>query len=257
MQLVPTSAPPPVTAQSVRLADGDPGVAFTISNMRVKAEQGAVTPAVREYALQTVSAVPSRDTRGEIEAIFRRVKREIAFRGEFGEVVQDPATTLRWKAGDCDDHATLLASLLLALGYDAEFVTVAPQPGDFSHVYVEVQDKRTGQWLPLDTTTRASYVGWEPFNPARRRTWGTMRGLSGLAGYGLRDPDPSQTSTTGQIIASQLQQTLQPLVQAYAYRVQYPQGGPTVGLNLNGNAMLLAGAFLAVLAFPGGRRGRR
>lgn len=232
-----------ITAESHPLALGDSGVAFTVANMRVQAEQGARTPSVREYALNTVRNVASRDTRGEIDAIFQRVKKEIKFRGEYGETVQDPVLTLRWQAGDCDDQAALLASLLMSLGYDVEFVTIAPDGGDFGHVYVQVFDRTSGAWLPLDSTVKGSYAGWQAPNPARRRLWGTMKGMSGLAGLG---DDPGAFNPS--------------IVDAYAYRIKYPEGGPATGffLNADGNAMLLVGLALGALFFSGrGHRGRR
>jgi transglutaminase-like putative cysteine protease len=57
---------------------------------------------------------------------------------------------------DCDDQACLIAALLLATGCEARFATVAfrkimfqgkPQ---YSHVFAQAKEPRTGTWLTLD-----------------------------------------------------------------------------------------------------------
>ncbi len=82
--------------------------------------------------------------------------------------------TLQLKAGDCDDHSVLIAALLKSIGYQVQFKTVATERGNpqqFSHVYVIVRDKRTGQWVPLDSTVPGSFAGWEPPMIYRSRTY--------------------------------------------------------------------------------------
>jgi hypothetical protein len=44
-------------------------------------------------------------------------------------------------------------------------------PGELSHVYVEVRDKLTGAWLSLDPTVARSYPGWQPEQIARSVTY--------------------------------------------------------------------------------------
>lgn len=57
---------------------------------------------------------------------------------------------------DCDDYASLLAALVLAVGGTARFVTVAFKNAFFngqrqySHVFVQALEPRTGQWIILD-----------------------------------------------------------------------------------------------------------
>jgi len=113
----------------------------------------------------------------EIDSIFEYVRDHIEFRGEHGETLQSPEATLRLGAGDCDDQSMLLATLLQLNGHDTRFRTVAlhSSPDEFSHVYVEVRDRQTGQWLPVDTTIQTAYPGWQPDDVARSQTYGTMR----------------------------------------------------------------------------------
>src|SRR5581483_3845755 len=90
--------------------------------------------------------------------------------------------------GDCDDHSTLIAALLKSLGYKVQFKVVATDQGstDFTHVYAVVKDKRSGQWVPLDSTVARAFPGWEPpgiqrqrmyMIPQKHRLRGGMRGL--------------------------------------------------------------------------------
>ena len=105
----------------------------------------------------------------EITAVLDWIKRSIEFRGENGETVQSPEATLEIGAGDCDCQSTLAAAMFRWLGFQTRFRTVAlmDSPGELSHVYVEVKDKRSGQWMPLDPTVARSYPGWEPEFVAR------------------------------------------------------------------------------------------
>lgn len=180
--------------QSHTIPDGDAGVQETVRWMKAMANGrgGAQNIMVRHAALQAV-----RDTeRGktEIEAVLDWVKRNIEFRGEYGETVQEPAWTLQLGAGDCDCQSTLAAAMLMSLGFETRFRTISlsDNPQELSHVYVEVRDKRSGQWIPLDPTVARSYPGWEPEEIARSIDYvpdsmpaASGVSLLGLAGLGL------------------------------------------------------------------------
>ncbi len=228
--------------------------------------EGARNPIVRAAALRIVQSVPSRDHRGEIQALFDWQRRAIAFRGEKGETLQTPLVTLRLRAGDCDDHATLLAALLQALGYSTRFTTVAGDPrhaGEFSHVYLEVRDKAEGGWIPLDTTVPRARPGWQPENVSRKRTWEKPPAPPARAwstARALGDSAPAYPLTPGQAFTYSL---AQPLEQALAQRIAYPGGtalfanSSALGVNLSkwaGWGLLLFGGVLAFRAVSGARR---
>jgi transglutaminase-like putative cysteine protease len=151
------------------IPDGDAGIARTVQIMQGLAhgKWGARSFKVRQAAIEAVRGTE----RGmdEISSVMDWVKRNIEFRGENGETVQSPEATIELGAGDCDCQSTLAAAMLQWLGYQTRFSTVAmiDAPEDLSHVYVEVRDKRTGQWLPLDTTVARSWPGWKPDDVAR------------------------------------------------------------------------------------------
>jgi transglutaminase-like putative cysteine protease len=75
------------------------------------------------------------------------------------ELVQTPQYTLGQRAGDCDDQATLLASLLMATGHPAQFVAVGLSGQPLSHVMVQtlIGDKWTGA-----ETIIPKPLGWMP-----------------------------------------------------------------------------------------------
>jgi hypothetical protein len=171
---------------------GDAGVAATIAKMKalITSPQGVRSFLVRQKTLEAVQGVQ----RGlaEVDSIFNWIKWNIEFRGEYGETLQSPEATLNLGAGDCDDQAVLAATMLASLGYETRFKTVAAldSPDELSHVYVEVRDKSTQQWIPLDPTVEQSYPGWEPDGIARSEIyssnsndalWGFLAGIAALA----------------------------------------------------------------------------
>lgn len=172
---------------SETIPDGDAGVARTVQLMTSLAhgKYGDRSWRVRIAALQAVKGTE----RGmdEMSAVLDWVKSNIEFRGENGETLQSPEATLQAGAGDCDCQSTLAAAMLGWLGYQTRFKTVAlkDSPDELSHVYVEARDKRSGQWVPLDSTVAQSWPGWEPDNMARSVSYAAtpMPGGSGLGGF--------------------------------------------------------------------------
>lgn len=72
-------------------------------------------------------------------------------RGQFG------SSLVSWKPSlDCDDLTALLAALFLSLGREVRIITVAFRDAFFnnkrqySHVYLQVREPRTMQWIVVD-----------------------------------------------------------------------------------------------------------
>ncbi|MFB3813426.1 MAG: transglutaminase family protein [Terriglobales bacterium] len=188
------------------LPAGDAGVRRAITWMRALAQgtEGRLNPQVRALAIAIARGQPPRDDRAQASAVFQYVKTNIEFRGEADEVLQSPLVTLQLRAGDCDDHATLIAALLGALGIKAQFVTVAgdpQQPQTFTHVYAAAWIRNPGQWLPLDTTVGRSYPGWRPELVTRVQAWAPIAGMRGLGVENVPQvPPPSPGSKTASAI---------------------------------------------------------
>lgn len=67
------------------------------------------------------------------------------------ETLHTAETVMDLGAGDCDDKAILLASLLLSIGHPGvRFVALSLEPGQFCHVWV--QDYVEGGWIDLEPT---------------------------------------------------------------------------------------------------------
>ncbi|MCU1284467.1 MAG: transglutaminase protein [Acidobacteriales bacterium] len=248
------SSAQPMRAVSYPLQDGDAGVARTVRYMRafVEGNEGSRNAQVIQLATQITANVANRDAAGERNAIYNWVKQNIKFRNEADERLQSPLVTLRLRAGDCDDHASLIAALLRVLGHRVAFRTLAIGGPDFSHVECIAFDKRSGQWVPLDTTVAQAVPGWQAPNPQRVRDWQAMGDATD--------------------IVNSIVQGSAPLIQAVGSRIAHGQT-PGVGFDVTGNfnsngvgigttgistgALAMVGLGVAVFAFAVGRGGGR
>lgn len=81
------------------------------------------------------------------------VQKNIEYVNEGTEIFQTPPRTLRVGFGDCDDHTTLLATLLECLGIPAQIVVLWWERG-YRHVYPRALVQLGGRrrWVALDTT---------------------------------------------------------------------------------------------------------
>jgi transglutaminase-like putative cysteine protease len=154
------------------LPAGHAGTGRTLQLMRQLAREGAATLTVKQAAVAIVRAagVAGHDFAGEMDALFRFVRDRIRYaKDPVGiEDLQSPRFTLENRTGDCDDKATLLASLLLAIGHpaDVRFRVIGTHPlsEQFSHVYVVVN--ANGRRIALDPTRTGTPLGWEYPRPS-------------------------------------------------------------------------------------------
>lgn len=144
-------------------------------------------PAIQD-AIDDIERNSKSDSREDlIEATFEYVKEKVTFVEDetilarlFNidsgtELLITPARllTMHTPMGDCDDFSSLTKCLLMGMGIDTDFTTVAADsdnPGKFSHVYVE--DEETG--IPIDTS-HGKYLGWEAPNITRKQIWKRRR----------------------------------------------------------------------------------
>lgn len=115
------------------------------------ADQLSQMLAVRNWILANLLYVTDAS---EAKRLFRIPDSEMEH-GEL-EAVKSPEATLKTKRYDCDCGASLIASVLLALGIPVRFMAVSfhPEqvtgPDGFSHVFAQGFDGSTGQWVILD-----------------------------------------------------------------------------------------------------------
>lgn len=112
---------------------------------------------VHNYAIEATQEARSHDE--QISAVFYHVKNLIHSHRYTSEALQTPYDTLNYGAGDADDVAVLVASLLEALNFKTRFKVVAVNHKEFHHVYTQVF--QNGMWIALDPLY-SDTVGGEP-----------------------------------------------------------------------------------------------
>lgn len=137
-------------------------------------------PVIRELARTLVAGCPEADVHCELAALQAYVRDNVRYTSDVYQVetVQTPLSTLgliegpdgSWDAvtspppasGDCDCKATLLASLMLAIGIPGAFCAVGTESStDLSHVLVEAR-LGPGDYLPLEVIVPGAEPGWFP-----------------------------------------------------------------------------------------------
>lgn len=159
----PIQAKPTPNVVLATIPEGDAGTRETLKIMREYARASIRNPAqvIRRKAIQLLGSLPPRQWMLEVRTLHAFVRDQIRYTKDPQgmELVQTPEATLENGVGDCDDKATLLASLLIAAGHPAQFVAVGFDGGNFSHVLVETQIGN--RWVPLETIIPKE-PGWFP-----------------------------------------------------------------------------------------------
>lgn len=137
-----------------QIPNGRAGTDATLKHIGDLISASQETPAVRLSALSILEKknVNPKDQLRSISALFTWTKSQIRYvRDPIDvETIQAPEITLKLKAGDCDDHAALMASFAANLGIPARLVTVGHHHDQMSHIFAEALIG--GKWIPLDTT---------------------------------------------------------------------------------------------------------
>ncbi|MBF2046822.1 MAG: transglutaminase-like domain-containing protein [Leptolyngbya sp. IPPAS B-1204] len=162
-------AAPPLSLPQVNLGlipKGYLGTQSTLNHIQVLIQAGAKDFYVRQKAIDILleKAIRPKDYLGEIKALFEWVQQNVRYtKDPFRvEVLHSARRMLELRAGDCDDMAILLGSMLEAIGHPVRLVITGPdplRPKLFSHIYLEVFHQ--GRWIPLDATMPYP-MGWEP-----------------------------------------------------------------------------------------------
>lgn len=154
------------TYQLQMIPDGTAGTRATLAKMGRLVKQYKTVPVIRELALKITRSLPNKSWSGEATAVQEWVRDNIRYVRDVAgvETLQSPVQTLRLRQGDCDDHATLTASLLATIGHPTRFVAIGFSKGHFAHVLT--QTKVGTKWLPLETTENWAF-GEIPKNVAQ------------------------------------------------------------------------------------------
>lgn len=137
--------------------DGFAHTRATIAKMAPLATSSSHSFPIVALARSIVHDVPPRDYRGEMQRLYVWTREHVRYRKDpVGlEWLQSPERTIKERAGDCDDLATLLAALVGALGHEWRFITVGPAPTVQAHIAVQAFDARAKQWVTLDPVLEA------------------------------------------------------------------------------------------------------
>lgn len=140
------------------------GASQTLQEMARLIRQGKREQEIRNLAVKLTTqgfnerrGLLQKDYEGEARRLLQFVRDEIRYVRDTNnvELLHDPLTLLDVGAGDCDDKAILLASLLESIGNPTRLVAVAFEPEQFSHVWVQAFIH--GRWIDLEATEPLPY----------------------------------------------------------------------------------------------------
>ena len=158
-------APP---SQLLSIRSGSGGVADTLKLMAQCAKQYKVDPLIRQTAARAISSAPEKDDLAEAAALQDWVRSNIRYTGDVLDVetLQTPNYTLQEGYGDCDDQATLLAAMLLAVGIPAAYCAVGVDGDPYSHVMTFAGLRGYNPpYVALETTLTTDPQTGEPVGP--------------------------------------------------------------------------------------------
>lgn len=159
----------------IKLPNGADGNLLTVEFMKKVARERSKSPLVRQLACNILKQykVPSMHYAQEALAIGDWVKKNFRYvRDTRGvETLQDPLTMIDQiqrgnGQGDCDDHALLIATLLLSIGHSPSFRVVKynKYANSYAHIYVvcyERDKKSPVKRVVLDAIMKTKPTGFE------------------------------------------------------------------------------------------------
>jgi Transglutaminase-like superfamily len=153
----------PVTALqgiTIETPDGRAGSFQTVALMRAMVRESREQPAIIAKAQSIVGLQPPHDFQSEAKTLFEFVRSRVRYVRDVHEVetLTAPIFVLDRMCGDCDDKATLLASLYEAIGFPTRFVLAGYNGKNFEHVYLQVLVRDA--WVNADPTMPMPF-GWE------------------------------------------------------------------------------------------------
>lgn len=148
-------------AMVTQVPEGPAGVRETLKVMRRLVRHFKHNLTIHSLASEIISEITGKDFPGEVDCLFHWVRENIRYQKDINETetISTPLETLASGFGDCDDSATLLATMLETTGHKTRFKAVGFSWGVLSHVYTQTQIG--DHWFALDTT-EPNRMGWEP-----------------------------------------------------------------------------------------------
>lgn len=156
-------APP---ARLGQIPSGIAGVKATLKQMAQIVRQYKTDSGIHVLARQVTQGLPDQNSAGAdrlyVTALQHFVRDQIRYVQDVEgvETLQTPPYTLQIGAGDCDDKAVLLDTLLASVGYPVMFFAIGLNGGPFQHVLAGV--KLGTRQIPLETIVPGVEPGWMP-----------------------------------------------------------------------------------------------
>lgn len=199
----------PYRTSVLNIPDGDAGIEATLRHMERLIDKASGDPRFIRIAQRIATTTAPRDEDAQAQAILAWVREHTFYvHDPIGkELVKDADFMMRelQESGtipsDCDDQVVLTASLLRAVGIDAEPIVVSPDQGTYTHVLLRYHSPKIG-WVTMDPITRNG-LGWFPSGAARvgvfrngRIDPSSPQTVQGLGGYDARNPGVNYEATT-------------------------------------------------------------
>jgi len=146
--------------------DGRDGTFKTLTCMVAIVKAWKRSPDIRALAISITRALPNKDYRGEVELLFNYVRDRIRYVQDISDIetLHTPDVILAQGAGDCDDKAILLASLLESIGHKTAFTAQGWENNPEYLSHVSVQTRIGTVWVNCETTENVP-LGWTPNPP--------------------------------------------------------------------------------------------
>lgn len=156
-----------LSGRLVPAPEGTAGVAHTLRIMRQLVRDYRTNLDVRGCAVNVIFLTPAKNDAAEIDALFSYVRDNIRYVRDILDVetIATPDKTILMGYGDCDDKTVLLASLAESVGYPTRFVVAGYNtPGALEHVYLQILNTASGEWIDCDAT-ESMPMGFAPPDP--------------------------------------------------------------------------------------------
>lgn len=175
----------PLKSKLVTISSGEKGTEETIAYMKQLSAKSSVNPEIIQLARDIVKSTPEGNDYEKAKAIRNWVVQNIRYEKDVEgvETITEVIELLRQtRVEDCDGQATLVASLLLAIGIPVRFVVIGPK-GNRTHVFCEALLNE--KWMSVDTVDRIHEVPFEYTQPKRIFSMDNDKQVSMLKSQGL------------------------------------------------------------------------
>lgn len=162
---------PEATSQLLEIPDGAAGTDATLDLMARIVRAYRVNPDIRDTARAIISVAPPKAYAQEARLLYSYVRDEIRYTRDVNgvETIQTPDNTIAFSAGDCDDMAVLLASLLESVGHPTRFFAAGFDGDPISHVWTETLIG--SRWFAMDPTESDLDFGQRPAGITDKIIW--------------------------------------------------------------------------------------